>query len=424
MSRFGKGQVIILETISSIVALLVAFFVLFPSFRHSTLWEKSLLLLKERDFLASLERMGKLYEIVFCNFQEFKRYFDFAVGSEFIPTIVTEGTLKPKITVAANCTEDEINTLYEWFRDLKVNRRNITVLFVYSNLDEINKYPSDVLLICGDKNLSSYSSEIEKYLNSGRGVVYLADILELDDAEKKIFGIEEYTGSVAKKFKDVVFRKPLGNQTAYEVYKYFFSFPLSVFYTSNVSSSKEIYRGELKIREKPYTFEIYPQRDLVFFDTDGDGMLDKWISEREFFKLKEGNKNFTFMLNYLEKYDIKISFREVFNFTNFSCETCIQLKSIEPSNILLFSGFYDDGSLIPVATINGSYFSKAIWVQDFRDQPIVGEDYKSLLLSSLLSASSKISNIPQKYIYTQYLGVEKYDMFEVYKIYFGILSPY
>jgi hypothetical protein len=78
-----KGIVAVLEMIMVIIALFVAFNILFPEFVYKTKWNEALLLLKGRDILLTIDRMGELYTYSL----------DPNASREFLDTVIPSGMI-------------------------------------------------------------------------------------------------------------------------------------------------------------------------------------------------------------------------------------------------------------------------------------------------------------------------------------------
>ena len=131
-----KGIVTIIELIVVVTILFVAFGIFFPPFRYEHRWEDAALSLQARDIFLSLEALGKVYEASF-NSTLLNSLTELMVGK---PTLLrmwgaTQGTFKPVILVACNCSEEQIGNISEWVGKIKVNNRTLELVFLQSSLD-------------------------------------------------------------------------------------------------------------------------------------------------------------------------------------------------------------------------------------------------------------------------------------------------
>ncbi|MHA1744031.1 MAG: hypothetical protein ACTSV6_07255 [Candidatus Heimdallarchaeota archaeon] len=214
-----KGFVNILELIFVLVALFIAFNVLFPGFAYRNKWDRAQLLLLNRDTIITMDRIGKLYEYSFDR----SKLSDFLLNAlhtdktNLIGWSETDGTIKNRIIVACNCTEHQKDLLYSWVSGLKINGRPIDFYVVRTYLDDIN--PSDVLLIWGYKDLTPYRDQLIDYINRGHGVVEMMDFpVDPEPVQEEIFGITS-GGSWGSPSADIVLKPDSASNITYQAYK-------------------------------------------------------------------------------------------------------------------------------------------------------------------------------------------------------------
>jgi hypothetical protein len=222
--KMKKGFINILELIIALIALFIAFGVLFPGFAYRTQWDKALLLLASRDVILTADRIGNLYSYSFDAVQ----LSDFL--DKIIPTGKTnligwseiEGTIKNRVIVACNCTEQQQDLLYNWTANLTINGRAVDVYVVRTNLDvgldpKIN--PSDVLLIWGYKDLEPFKQNLINYLNNENGIVEMMDFpVNPQQVQQQIFGITD-GGAWGSPAADVIVKPATANNVTYQAYK-------------------------------------------------------------------------------------------------------------------------------------------------------------------------------------------------------------
>ncbi len=189
----NKAFVSILEMIVVVATLVVAFSILFPGFSYQNRWEQAFISLKGRDLILTSDRLGNLYKYSF-NETALQIFLDTVVPTSETSLIhwsATDGAIKPIVTVACICTEEQKNALISWIGRFKVNNRNIDFDIVSSSLDPIYS-ASDVLLIWGDRDLTPYKNNLENYLKAGNGIVEIMDLKgNLDVVQESIFGLDK-----------------------------------------------------------------------------------------------------------------------------------------------------------------------------------------------------------------------------------------
>jgi len=482
-----KGFVFVLEMIIALIILFIAFGIFFPGFSYKNKWSDALILSTGRDVILTIDRIGKLYNLSF----DFSLLRDFLYSNNVISNATlswpgTEGTIKNKIRIACNCSEDIIENLTLWLNGLRINDRKIDFEVLYTNLETVN--PSDVLLIWGYKDLTNFVNPLESYLKFGNGIVEISDIDHLDNGHKQIFGIEGQGGNAAEIATYDEFRKKPDNSSdiIYGPWKYFYHIPIPLFATQTVGSipsdgipikpCSAITTGNFSIQgdvtgeNKGETFS-YPfwicDSQYVYFDTDLTRKANIEVQEGSYFYIRDfydQTKNWTFYINYIDGQEkIGVSFRSEYKFHDFikvewGCEGDQHpgnpqrppAKPIPPgwcqgkkpwagyniflpgtqnwNKILIQANIKtQNNEPIPGVILNGTQTSRVAWISNFTEEGI-GDDERLLLISLLLWASNKRAvEIPQalRTVYlAPYVNIFNEDMFEVYEFNLGLGYPY
>jgi hypothetical protein len=448
-----KGFVALLEMIIVVVALFVAFQIFFPGFSYKSRWDDALLMLKGRDLILVMDRIGKLH---------FYSYNGTAT-SQFLDTLIpfsktniigwseSEGSIKSKITIACNCTNEQMVKLRLWLDGLKINGKPIDAISAICLTDLEMKLTgainpclknADVLLIWGYKELKSeeYANALREYLKFDNGVVEIMDFTAADQldspVQQKIFGLKWETAAVSGLKYENFTRKPDNTiDVLYGPYKFFYHIPMPVEAVgSEAVSGCSINRnnkGVFKVNNTDYRFWICTGSS-VKFDEDGNNLPDKTVRVGDSFSLNSSK----FFLNYIdllsEKNRTGISFRPDFKFKDFldkgSYITTIYQLNNDAKKILLGADKkYANGNYVPAIVLNNSEGSRIAWMADFKDD---GDyEYRAMLTSLLLWASNKraigvLSPTLKVGFRTSYVNVINNDMFEVYKYNLGLGYPY
>ncbi|MEM5829402.1 MAG: hypothetical protein QW040_02185 [Candidatus Aenigmatarchaeota archaeon] len=425
-----KAQIILIEFITVAIALFIAFGAFFPGFAYKNKWREANILINSRDMILTIDRMGKMYEYSF-NQKALSDFLNNVSEINLIPWSEIEGTFPNIITIACNCTENQINEMNFWFTNLTINNRRVYFLFQRSNLEEIPN-EADVLLIRGYKNLTSYLQNLKNYLRRGVGIV---EMMDFDDQEKvditqqTIFGIK-WSGFESGSAEYMIFSKPTSVENiTYFPYKYFYHVPLPI----NISSYQSLVgcdyqpsgKGNFYLNRTNYWFWICNSTS-VWFDTNADGVEDTLVNIHETFRIMGMN----FTLSYIHgNSSIAISFRPEYNFSDylsFKRDSGIYIVNITPidnkeERILLKS--IKAGKEFPAVILNSS---RVVWMYDLGEGP--SDEEKNLLLSLLLWASKKKSTILpspiKKGFSSSYVNIQNIDMFEVYNFVLGLTYPY
>jgi hypothetical protein len=404
------GQTTMLEVVSALVLLFTAFYFIFKPIVFKDNWQAATLSIIGKDLLLSLDFLGKLYNASFSEeaLKDFLSKTSIA-NESLVISIYPEKTIKESIIVAANCTQDRIKKFSEWYGLFIVNRRFINIFFVPANLTNIPEY-TDLLLICNYTNLSSYKYNILNYLSKGKGIIEISDLSTIDDATKEIFGV---TTTSPQPATDVYINIPLNfSSSVYYPYKFFYNIPLTINATS-INTTTGNYIGNFSFRNYTVPFEIDYNSKIVYFRTTSTISAP----ERSQFNLY----GYNFYLSYiLTNSSFALSFRKVYNFTDFRGNNNIALTDGDEQRIFLYEG--SSQSKVPVAVMNTS---KVAWIADFDRSGNATHDQKLALLSLILTVSSKTPYFLEPYsaYKLSYLNVEDYDMYEVYKATLRITYP-
>ena len=403
------GQMTILEAISALILLFTAFYFIFKPIAFKDNWQLGILATVGRDILISLDFTGKLYNASFSDSVLKAFLLNTSLSKEsVIISIFPEETIKESILVAANCSQERIRRFSDWFGYIVMNRRSINIFFIPANLTNIPDY-SDLLLICGYVNLTNYKTNILNYLSRGKGIVEISDFPStIDQTTKEIFGID--ISQPQQPTRDIVISVPSSvYDDTYYPYKLFYNLPLVINSTSRNETSGN-YIGNFTFRNYTIPFEIDYSSKRVYFRTSPPIS----VSERSSFSIG----GYKFMLSYiLSNSSIAISFKKIYNFTNFRGNNNIYLLDGNLKRMFL----YEAQSNIPVAILNRS---KVAWIADFDRYNNATYDQRLALLSLILTVSSK-SYLGESYsaYKISYLNVESYDVYEVYKAALRITYP-
>lgn len=437
------------EMITSVTILLIAFSVLFPGFFHKSRWNETHMLLKGRDILLTADRTNKLFDYSFDS-SSLQGFLDYIFPKRDVIVWSERESVKNRIAIACNCTPEQINYLSLWTRDIKLNNRNITTAICYTNLEErINPcytnliYP-DILVIWGYTDLSQpkYQNLLKDFLEKGNSILEIADLKnsEIDSTQQNIFGLKWFEDSWSTTTEDS-FLRPSSLTLPYQPYKFFYHLPYALEATATadipveaplsppVCSEKSF--GTFNFSDDSYNFSVC-DKTSVYFDTNKNSKADLLVKENQSFTIS----SFNFYLNYIDSNTkIRVSFKPEYKFKDFLQAGNSKLYPADENNekILLSKGTWQNNpsKSIPVVILNGTEFFKTIWMPDFTRSGFdkVDDDHKSLLVSIILSVSSKkpkeLSFGSTKTGYaTSYLDVLSRDMVEIYKISLGIGFPF
>ena len=404
------GQVTILEAISALILLFTAFYLIFKPMSLKDNWNVGSTSIIGRDILLSLDFTKNLYNASFSD----KIFRDFLsktsiVKEPLIISIHAEGTIKDSIIVAANCTSESIMKFTEWFGFNVFNKRFVDIFFIPANLTSIPEY-SDLLIICNYVNLTNYKTSILDYLSKGKGIIKISDFdSSIDSATKEIFGIDltsevPATGDININIPSSVL------SDSYYPYKIFYNIPL-VINASSINTTSGNFIGNFTFRNYTIPFEIdYASRKVYFITNPPISVV-----ERNMFIID----GYNFFLSYIiSKSSIAISFKKIYNFTNFRGNNNVILTDGNRERIFL----YESASNLPVAILNTS---KVAWIANFDRYNNATLDQKLALLSLILTVASKERLIfdPYSAYKISYVNIENYDIYEVYKSTLRIAYP-
>lgn len=472
----NKGIINFIEAIFVIVALFVAFAVLFPGYSFKTRWPDATNLLSARDLILTMDRLNLLYSNSF-NSSYLQNFVDtvFPVNRTGLVAFASiDGTVQNSIVVACNCSDVQIQNLTYWMSGMKINGRNINISFVPTTLHSIN--PSDVLLVWGDTrtnlDYSPVNDSLYNYLKTGAGIVEVMDLYisqtPSGGVQQNIFGvtyqgIKNYNN---KAQSDYFSRKPFNaSDIDYGPYKYFFHVPVPL-KTYQLSSSIPVEQGMTQtscastsglgnfiLNQTVYKFWIC-NSTTVYFDTDNNSSADRILRSGDNFKIL----GYNFTLQYINfPSQIGVVFGLNYQFQDFLINMTNPGSSCPPGNawghyytgqvapvnneprILINASFpVDRLADLPVVILNNSG-GRTAWMSDFTNDPnfnnncltfsSAGDDEKLLLASLLLWASKKqqFQIVPTNVktgLLTSYVNVQNLDTYEVYKFNLGFSSPF
>jgi hypothetical protein len=429
-----KAQINIIELITVLIAIFIAFGVLFSRFSYKNKWGEASLIIASRDLILTMDRIGKLYNYSFGiePLSSFLDKFPSLNKTNLIAWSETRGALPQYVIVACNCTQQQINEMNFWYSRLKINDRSIILIFLQSSLENIPT-ETDVLLIRDYKNLSKYYNNFRDYLSRGIGIVEMMDFsnedeVNGDEVQKKIFGLnftDVYPDAIS--YSNLTIPEKSSDIT-YQPYKNFYHVPLPILNSSSENlpdcKYKPSAKGNITINNINYTFWICDE-STVWFDTDGDGLNDTKASLGETLEIN----GYNFTLSYINGNEsIAISFRPKFTFSDFLSKggnvVLIQPNDGNEKRVLVKAVGSRE---YPAAILNTVFGSRAAWIPNF-DRRSVNDEEKELLLSLLLWASKKevkqIGGVIKSGLSSSYINVKNKDIYEVYSFSLILAHPY
>jgi len=431
-----KGFVNFVEMIIVLLTLFLAFGIFFPGFSYKNRWTEALMKLKARDIMITADRTGIFHPCIFSSTCFKDNFLDFIIPTNrtnIIPWSEVEGTVKNQISISCNCSTQNISYLYSAFNGLRINDRTVSAKICYTDL-EVGVNPcmqsSDTLVIWGYKDFSAakYKNVLQQYLQSG-SVIQVADFpsgFTADSTQQQVFGI---AGSSASPLGYDSFVKPgTANQVTYQPWKFFFHSPLQLTAGTTglpTGDCAQNMTGNFTIRAKVYPFSVC-NGVAVYFDTDGDGGIDRQVSGQ--FNLSSAGEILNFTLRYVSPQSIGIKFGEQYRFLEFSKtpSTSAIVPSDGNSDRILLKTDVNTGVVI----VNGTRKAKTAWMADFsRDLTKMGDDHRQLLTSLILSLSNKDAfsvispNVKIGFV-TSYINVNASDIYEVFRFNLGLGYPY
>jgi len=453
----NKGLVSILEMVFTVILLFVSLQIFFPGFKYSTRWDEAHINQITRDLLVSMDRSGVLYKNSFFA-PELANFLNIVIPTSTTNLIgwsESEGTIKSRITVACNCTQTQINILNNWFGNLKLNGRNITILIVSSALEDINdpEKQADALFIWGYQPISAtQKNEMKKFLDNEKGIVEMADITtasQIDSAQQTIFGLQYISSTVpVAPAQDTFTRSPTDSQDIiYGPYKYFYHVPLPLAAFSSISPTVPVEgisactdtlftEGNFTFNSLSYGFWICNQNS-VYFDTDRNGKANNITYAGNDFTLG----GYNFILSYINgNSTIGVQFRSPYNFEDFvktpvDFQTRLYPIDNDKSKVLIEADKAfanpDNNKNVSVVILNRTgKVANTAWIADFSTDFTTTQDDKRMLLLSLVlwSSNKKAISVLQPNIKigyaTSYVNVVNDDMFEIYKFNLGLGNPF
>jgi len=465
-----KGIVNFIEAIFVIIVIFTAFAVLFPGLSFKSKWSDALTILSARDVLLAMDRSNVLYSNSFDS-NAFQNFIDTTIPtnqSGLIAWFETDGAIKSTVTVACNCTSDQITKLNYWMSGLQFNGRSVNIIFVPTSLDNINP-AADVLFIWQNVNLDPYLSNLKNYISSGGGIVEMNDFSSLSDTglvQQQIFGLT-FSGNKnfnQQSYGDHFTRKPNNSvDMIYNPYKYFFHIPIALKtfesnYTFPVEKSmtppvcSTVYHGNFTLNDSVFNFWMC-NSTTVYFDTDLNSSADTALQAGQSFSSRMNPNNFTLTyVNYPS--EIGVLFGSNYLFKDFVAawtppgngQGCawghLYTDQIIPidnnAGRILINASFSSNPDLPVVILNGTA-GRVAWIADFSYTPsftngcgnlaAIGDDNKLLLASLLMAASNKqqfqtsTANIQHGFL-IPYIHVHNSDMYEVYQFDLGLKSPF
>ena len=464
-----KAIVSLIEMVVVVIILFGAFSVLFPGFSFQNRWEDAFISLKGRDVITTMDRVDNLLYSNSFDENSLRNFLDKTIptnATNLIHWSGTDGTFKPKITVACVCTPSQIGNLTGTGR-FKVNGRDIDLDIVSSGLNPIYS-PSDVLIIWGYRDLTPFRTQILNYLNAENGVIELMDFQNLDEVtpvQNEIFGIawdpSQDNINKGNKVADFVqFRgmPMLASNITYKPYKFFHNLTKRVATTTESDSipgcNNPPPKGVFVMNNTAandinanFTFWVCTGTS-VWFDKNADNTPDILVNQGDIFKLGAYN----FKLNYVDFSGIYISFKPNYKFADFLSGTVQNGRSNPPGKalgqnfypqicpinscpvtntkrILANASFSSPAAELPAVILNETSNKRIAWMADIPERnTMISDDEKQLLFSLIAWAANKkyVSNLGSLKLghLISYVNSINQDMYETYEFDLGLGFPF
>jgi len=436
-----KGFINLVEVITVLIIIFVAFSIFFPGFVYKNRWNEAYITLTGRDTILTIDRLERLYNYSFSG-NDLQRFLDTALPvstTNLIAWSEVDGAVKNTFVIDCNCTDDQRTTLSQWFSGLTFNGRTLNVLIPKTNLESIGQ-PADVLLIWDYQDLSQYQQNINNFIKQESGVVEIMDFNSVnkvnnDITQTQIFGLHANSIDTAAQTSDVFVRNASNTSDIfYGTYKFFYHLPipLKTFPNTTLTVPSEIAvtgcpnfaQGNISFNKTSYKF--WDCSSSVYFDSNGNGLADKQVLVGNDFILGSYN----FHLNYINGLNqIGVSVRPTYVFSDFGNFGTNQIANIQPGdndpNKIIMSSKSEN---YPVVILNRTSVSRTAWIADFSENGY-GDDEKLLLTSLLMWASNKrnvgvLSPEIRLGFLTSYINTANQDIFEVYTFNLGLGFPF
>jgi hypothetical protein len=438
-----KGQVSIFEVISVILIVIIAFSIFFPGITYENRWDDASITQKGRDVVITADNIKAIPSLAFSS-DSLRNYIDSVIPQRnFIYWTTTDGAVPSRITVACNCTDQQISDLIFWVGRMRVNGRDFDIDFVKSPLDPIQR--SDALFIWqsgSNSNLSPFRTQILSYMREGNGVIEMRDHSSAVDATRReIFGISECS-SILPNCQiapgDATFVKPSTFSSAnYQVYKIFHGMPMTLRAdidfpetiqlngeTQSCGSTK-FAEGNFLFRDNSLQYWVCGETKSVYANTDsGDPDADVVYAERDEFS----HLGYNFMLNYADNNRTYVSFKPDYSLSGLSGNPVFP-SNLDTSRIVVQRGnFGGSSNPVPSMVVNNTIGTPAIWMEDLSDSGTT-DDERMLLASAIVSAANKqprdigIARL-RVGVLTSYVYANNTDMFESYIFNLGLGFPF
>ena len=439
-----KSQVSIIEAIISAVVLFIAFNMIITTGDYQTKWKESLTSLEGRDILISADRLGKLHDYPFS--PAFKADFLSKIDSikDAVVKNETQGTVKNRIYIACDCTPDQVTYLQTILSDVKFNTRGVIAVVCQSILpaiDACGNYPN-TLVIWGYKELSPHLTILDNFAKDGNSIIEIADLNQAqaeNSAQQSIFGIKWISQGDFVSDQIQILKPRNSSVITYQTYKWFYHLPFKLVGTTIASSipidpsgdvclspPNTVKSGNFKFQGTDHKFWIC-NGATTYFDSNGNDRADAGpLNPKDKFSLGSSN----FKLNYIDDTStIRISFKPQYLFNDFlfvdNSHNKIFPLDDSKDKILLAMELWDPQTPVSAVILNKFEIAPTVWIANFArnagnlpDLNNLGDDYKQLLSSFILSTSNKNTKETFQQVgqITSYINVNNTDMLEIYKI--------
>lgn len=446
MPRRNKGIINTIEVILVLLVVFVSFNIFFPDTAISHDWTDAYAFLSSRDLISALASSGEIHTYMSNDTKMQILLNGLFPESNLIFWYKLDG-IQDEILVACNCTRPQIEEMNRWARSLRVNDRDITMVFCNATLEDMSSTcvkNSDAMLILEDVKISNYLDKLLLYLEEDKGLVTVSDLsYGLDAATTQLFGID--SGGNGGDENNTMTEPDTYIELGQEPRKYFYDIPIALIADDTTTDLTDVcttvWRGNFTIREEDHGYWICDGNELYINSqgpglppdinntpTDGLQLEDQFELEDHSFKFSYLDSSSQFRLTFLENTTYKFV-----DFIEDSDGPDIITNDGDETRILVRMGGSNYNNDICGVVLNNVSLSRVAWVSNFARPPnditTVGDDHKQLLMSLLLWSSKKakqsgyVENL-EKGFTNSYISVKNIDVFEILKYNIGVGYPY
>ncbi|HJW96589.1 MAG TPA: hypothetical protein VJ485_00325 [archaeon] len=217
-----KGFIHVVEIIIVTVAVFLIIYQVSQIPRQNSDWESMELYTRANDILFSLDSKG----VDWFDPAGVDNALHSSFPSNTVYNLRIKNAMKPEIKVGCICNASQLSQVTNALNYFEINGQPVRFTITQIQPASIAFSHEHDVIVAFEQNLDSYSAQISRFLEAGKGIVKVQDIRNSpEDVMNKLFNVD-WDGLLPSPSRNVYFYSNESSEPYYNIYKYFHSIPI------------------------------------------------------------------------------------------------------------------------------------------------------------------------------------------------------